>query len=874
MTAEPIDSGKGRPGDAYRGVYERLAEAAAAHPEDIAVETHGGRLTYAELDRLSGAIGTHLHNLLGEDRRPIALWLDTGTDLVAALLGALRAGRVYSVVSRRNPPARRRAMVEDLAPAAVVVSDHLMEEARAAGVEAERLISIEALRHGGGAHLRVQSDPHALAGIYYTSGSSGEPKGVMRTRAIIESRGVREQARYGLHPGDRLVTCYSLSAAASLSSMFGTLFGGGTLHIYEAEIAGITPLTELLADPATTVLRIPVELLRSWIDSLPDEAFFPSLRALGSAGDILYRSDLVALGPHVRPDLMIATQYAMSEFGLLASIDFPLSELPPDDVVPVGRPLPGRELVVVGEDGQILASDQVGEICVRADELHPGYWNRPDLNAGLVTPDPTDASRILHRTGDLGKLKPNGQLILSGRKDQRVKIRGFTVDMSAVEAVLMQTEGVRRGVVVARQHPAGERRLVAYIVPSNGETISAHSLRNALAEHLPDYMLPSLFVSLQELPLTRTGKIDRSALPPPRWEQAEKSSPHVEPRDEIERRLAGLWRQHLRAEFVGIDDEFFELGGDSLLAASLMASVEKQFNRPLLVTTMLRAPTIRKQAEILRSAAAQEDDPLLIPVRTAGSREPLFCLAGKGGAPIRFRALLEQVDERHPVYYFRSPGLRQGERTIEIVEEIARKYLTELRRVQPHGPYFLLGESGGGLVAYEMAQQLTGAGEKVGFLGMLDTYIPSYRNRRSSFGTLLRKHTQILTRGGIKGLLDYAVYYSGLLRFKWGRFVDSIRRRWQSIRHAEALERYARVERANVRASRAYILKPFSGTLHLFHAVLQARYEGNVPANGWADIGVKELVVHPLNCYHGNVLFEPFVSEVARILNEHLKHPA
>jgi thioesterase domain-containing protein len=286
---------------------------------------------------------------------------------------------------------------------------------------------------------------------------------------------------------------------------------------------------------------------------------------------------------------------------------------------------------------------------------------------------------------------------------------------------------------------------------------------------------------------------------------------------------------------------------------------------------MLRAPTIRKQAEILRTAAAQEDDPLLIPVRTAGSREPLFCLGGKGGTPIRFRALLQQIDERRPVYYFRSPGLRQGERTIEVVEEIAALYLTALRQVQPHGPFYLLGESGGGLVAYEMAQQLTRAGEKIGLLGMLDTYIPSYRNRRSSFGTLLRKHTQTLTSGGIQGLRNYTAYYSGLLAFKLRRFLDSIRKRWQSIRHAEALERYARIERANVRASRAYILRPFPGTLHLFHAVLQARYEGNVPANGWADVGVKELVVHPLNCYHGNVLFEPFVSEVARILNESLK---
>jgi thioesterase domain-containing protein len=258
--------------------------------------------------------------------------------------------------------------------------------------------------------------------------------------------------------------------------------------------------------------------------------------------------------------------------------------------------------------------------------------------------------------------------------------------------------------------------------------------------------------------------------------------------------------------------------------------------------------------------------------------KPLFCFGGKGGTPIRFNRLFEYLRQDQPVYYFRSRGLMAGERTENFVEDIAADYIKELKKIQPHGPYYFLGESGGGLVAYEMAQQLQHKGEAVAFLGMLDTYISRFRHGNKlglmSWLLLLRKHIQSLTGGGRMGLRVYAQYYLNLWKHKFLRFKEWARKKWMNIRYGNVFDKYDRVERANKMAGRAYMPKPYSGTVHLFHAARQAELENNSPHNGWGEMGIEDLVIHPLECFHGNILFEPFVGQLAEIVNRCLDDQA
>ncbi|MBI5352258.1 MAG: AMP-binding protein [Chloroflexi bacterium] len=837
----------------------------------MALKSQAYNYTYTELDRISGSMGDYIYRLLGDTAQPIALLLDDGVHLVSSLLGVLRSGHFYSILSSKNPPARTRDILNDLNTPLLITSASLLESMRELAPQGCRVLSFDETQKGNDSsfYREVSSDSHAA--IYYTSGSTGEPKGVLRPRRLLVKRGLVEIEKQNIQPDDHLLLCYALSSTASLSTIFGTLFSGASLHIFDAEKTGVAPLKDLIWREKITHLRIPVELLRYFIDGLPADAFFPSIRYVISAGDVLYFSDLERLRKHINPDVWFTTQLGMSEFGSLASNSFRFDQPFDEGIVPLGLPMPGKEIIILGEDGIPLNSNEIGEVGLRTDVKFSGYWNRPDLTDAKMIPDPADSTRVIYRTGDLGRILPNGQLVLAGRKDQRVKIRGFSVDTSAVESVLMSIEGVRRGVVTAQQNPAGEKRLVAYVMPVKGEKLSAQSLRQALITKLPDFMLPSHYVLLADLPLTHTGKVDRKALPAPHWNRPERTTAFVAPRDEVEQKLVKAWRAVLRVDSIGIDDNFFELGGDSLMAASLMVSIEEVFSRRMPVAMMLKASTVRQQADMLRSDGVNLNEPLLIPIRTRGAKQPLFCLGGKGGTPIRFNRLFQYISGDRPVYYFRSRGLGADEKTEDFVEDIAADFINELKRVQPHGPYHFLGESSGGLVAYEMAQQLHLQGETIAFLGMLDTYISRYRsNNKPNWKLLLKKHSQTLINGGVKGLAAYFKYYAGLWNYKVYQLKDWAGQKWTRVRYREVFQKYDRVERANRLANRAYIPKPFSGTVHLFHAATQARYENNSPHNGWGDAGIEDLIIHSLECYHGNILFEPYVSQIAEIINQKL----
>ncbi len=856
--------------DADSGILKRFLRSVSAYPEKFAVKARARSYTYAELDRASGLMGDFIYHLLGDEPRPIALLLEDGAQVVTALLGVLRSGHFFSMLSLKNPPARTREILNDLNAPLLIAASSLMQTARKAAPQGCRVISFEDAQIGNDPafYRELHGDSHAA--VYYTSGSTGEPKGVLRSHRLMVKRGLIEIEKQNIQPADQFLLCYALSSTAALSTIFGALFGGASLHIYDAENAGIAALKDVIWQEKITYLRIPVELMRYFLDSLAADAFFPSIRCIGSAGDVLYFSDLERLRPHVRADAWFVTQLGMSEFGTLAMNHLRLDQPFGQGIVPVGLPFPGKEIIILGGDGLPLNTNETGEICVRSDIKFSGYWNRPDLTSAKSIPDPANSSGVIYRTGDLGRIRPDGQLELAGRSDQRVKIRGFSVDMSAVESVLMSIVNVRRGIVTAQQNPPGKIRLVAYVMPVKHVNLTARQLRQALAAKLPDYMLPSRYVILSELPLTRSGKVDRKALPVQRWDQPERDTPYVAPRDELERRLIEVWRSYLKVDLIGVQDKFFDLGGDSLMAASLMVSIEKMFSRKMPVSMMLKASTIGQQAELLRSEGIDVDEPLLIPVRSGGAKHPIFCLGGKGGTPIRFNRLLEYLGEDQPVYYFRSRGLNPGESTENLVGDIAADYINELKRVQLHGPYHLLGESSGGLVAYEMARQLVREGERIAFLGMLDTYISRNHNNKNNWLLLLKKHTQTITNGGVDGLRVYIRYYAGLWKHKIYKLKNWARRKLMKIRYRDVFEKYDRVERANKMANRAYMPQPYPGTVHLFLAVSQARFENNNPHKGWGEVGIDNLIVHPIECYHGNMLFEPFVSYLAGILIQHL----
>jgi len=856
-------------------ISEQFKLAFSRDPFKVAVKSGSRTKTFQELDLSSAQLGMYLFERLGETAAPLAIFLQDPIDIVVAILAAMRSGYSYSVLSVKNPSARLGAILTDLDAHLLLTGPELQAAAGLAAPADCLIANISDIPEQTDRNFYRQAPANDSVGIYYTSGSTGEPKGVMRLHTTIVARILTEIGLENFAAEDTHCLTSSFSASASLN-FFSAFFSGATFVNYEIDKQGLSELKHVLLDEKVTVFRCSVEPLRHFLASLSAEDFFPDLRKVFPSGDALFRQDVEGLRKHMPKGAVIVDTLSSSEIGIITRNvirhDTPLEP----GKIPAGTPSINKEVFLLDEEGNEVPPGEIGEIVVRSDQPFHGYWRRPELTDEKFIPDPADASQKLFCSGDLGRFRPDGQLEHMGRKDFRVKIRGFSVDLSAIENVLMSFSGVQRAVAVAAVDPAGQKRLVAYVLPAKGVQVTVKKLRDIVSENLPSYMIPALIMIVPELPLGVTQKVDRAALPVPHWDESMPSVPFTPPGDAIEVKLSAVWKKTLRIQQVGINDDFFELGGDSLMAMQLLLAMEQEFAEKVPFAVISKASTIRQQAEILRNETLAEYASLLIPIRTNGDKKPIYCIGGKGGLPIRFNNLLKYMERDQPVYFFRSRGFGVGESVEFTIEGIAADYLREIKQIQPSGPYYFIGESSGGLVAYEMSQQLLELGEEVAFLGMLDTYIPQLVGGKdptpAEWFVLMKKHFQTLSGGGSGGFRMYMKYYLELWKFKSYQFRIKLNEKRNRLRFGEMPDVFSRVEDANATAIQAYDPKPYPGSVVIFRALRQARFDGQNLDNGWGYVGVEKLVVHSVDCYHGNILFEPFVRQVAEKLRQYLNN--
>jgi aspartate racemase len=389
--------------------------------------------------------------------------------------------------------------------------------------------------------------------------------------------------------------------------------------------------------------------------------------------------------------------------------------------VPIGRPIANTQFYIVGEDLQPVVPGEEGQLLIGGDGLARGYKNRPDLTQQKFIPDPfrKEPGARLYKTGDIVRYSPQGTIAFLGRIDDQVKVRGFRIELGEIESVLGTHPSVQQCVVVAREE-AGEKRLFAYIVPSPVQKPESRVLREFLKTQLPEYMVPAGFVLVQALPLTPNGKIDRRALPAPSRENSAMDAEVVPARDELERKLVAIWESILKIRPIGIKDDIFDLGVDSVLAAELFARIEKTVGRKLPPGPLFQAPTIEALAALLRRGETERKWTSLVAIQAQGSKPPLFCVHGGAGTVLLFNSLARHLAPERPVYGLQARGLYGRDLPHTNVEEMAAHYIKEMRSVQPKGPYLIGGWCFGGVVAYEIAQQLKSVGEQVDLLVMFN----------------------------------------------------------------------------------------------------------------------------------------------------------
>ncbi len=610
--------------DVEQSIPARFERQVGQYPERRAIKAGTQELTYAGLNHSANRVARAILARGDAPDEPVALLLDHGPSLIAAILGVLKAGRIYLPLDPSYPAARAAYILEDAGAALIVTNErHLPLAAKlsAAGLPLLNLDRLEPNLPNDNLDLRVA--PDAPAYILYTSGSTGRPKGVVQNhRNVLWD--IREYTNtLHISRDDRMTLLYSCSVNGSVRGMFGALLNGASLYPLDIKEQGLNRLADLLVHEEITFYHSVPSVFRQFVATLTGAERFPKLRIIRFGGERVLTRDVESYRKHFPDECLLYTGMGATETGHVRH-DFLDKRTPiAGSVVPTGYAVEGKVVLLLDDAGREVLDGDAGEIAVRSRYLALGYWRKPDLTRAAFLSDPAGGPERIFRTGDLGRLHPDGCLEHLGRKDFQVKVGGYRIEVAEIETALLGLPGVREAVVVAREEVPGEQRLVAYVVREPALAPTAAELRGLMLERLPTYMVPAAFVWLDALPLLPNGKLDRRALPEPDWVNPARDGAFVAPRTSIEERVAAIWAHVLGIENVGVNDHFLELGGTSLKATQVMARVWSTLEVRLPQRTLFDDPSLADfAARVAEARQMAPDGPGTAPIGRIASDTP------------------------------------------------------------------------------------------------------------------------------------------------------------------------------------------------------------------------------------------------------------
>ncbi|AYE31952.1 non-ribosomal peptide synthetase [Burkholderia pseudomallei] len=717
-----------RPYPANSGVHRLFEAQAARTPDATAIVDGATTLDYRALDARANRIAHALAHAGVRAGDRVALHLEPSIGLVAAQLAVLKLGAAYVPVDVGNPPARKAFVAQD-SGARLVLGDAALDWPAAAGVPQRDLAALLAGPWPSDAPARApQCGGDTPAYVMYTSGSSGQPKGV-----LVTHRGI---ARLAVNSGyatfdasDRFAFASNPAFDASTFEVWTALLNGASIGIVKRDdLLDLGALAGKLSSIGVTCLFLTTALFNRCVSF--DPAMFARLRCVISGGEradpAVYRKVMEA-----GPPRHLLNAYGPTETTTFAAVWEAEPRTLAAQAAPIGRPIGNTSVYVLDAYGAPVPVGVTGEIHIGGPGVAQGYLNRPALSAERFVRDPfVGGDARMYRTGDLGRWRPDGMLDCIGRADFQVKIRGFRIELGEIEACLLEHGALAQAAVLARDDGGdGGKTLVAYYVPRAGHEDGAPALRAHLAARLPEYMVPAAYVRLPAMPLTPNGKLERRALPAPD-ERSYVRRDYAAPQGEIETTLARIWAELFGIERVGRHDGFFELGGHSLLAVRMVARVHDVLGVEVPLRALFADPVLHVFASAVARASTRQASSNLVAFRSAGTAAPLFFIHSGLGEIGFVGDLLPGIAPEIPVYGFAAVGFLAGETPHATIEEMAAQYVDAMRRVQPHGPYRLAGWCAGGNIAFEMAHQLIAADETVEFLCMIDspTFAPIDRS--------------------------------------------------------------------------------------------------------------------------------------------------
>ncbi|MGE5215798.1 MAG: non-ribosomal peptide synthetase [Chloroflexota bacterium] len=589
-----------------QSIPQRFEKIVRAYPNRVAIKTKTAVWTYESLNCIANGIADRILNGTPNGNQPIGILMERGAAALIAVLAVLKSGKIYLPLDPSYPAERLQFMLHDSEPQLIVTNRKNLDLCR--GVVANNRIPIvdidEIGVRTGARNPGIVIPPDAFASILYTSGSTGMPKGVVDSHRNILHGTLRFTNGLHIHAGDRLTLTHSCSSSASVRRIFPALLNGASLYPVDLNEEGMEGLLDVLVSHRITYFS--TGRIRDVVHALGKGQGLDELRLVSFGGEIVHKADVELCRRIFPPDCLVGIWMSTTETGNITQYFIDSDTQIEGDIAPIGYPAEDVEVLLLGDEGRSVDPGEPGEIVVKSRYLSPGYWRRPDLTNAKFFPDPNGGEDRLYFTGDVGRMDLQGCLYHLGRKDDQVKIRGYRVETAETEAALIKIAGIRKAFVTAREIGAGDKQLVAYVVPDIDPVPTAMALRNVLAQYLPDYMMPSAFVMLEDLPLTPAGKVDRSALPAPTNKRPDLAVPYAAPRNIAEEELEHLWREALRLDRVGIHDSFFDLGGDSLSAMRLVSAVIEAFHLRLPVQALFQSPTIAEMASVLAANKADQ----------------------------------------------------------------------------------------------------------------------------------------------------------------------------------------------------------------------------------------------------------------------------
>jgi amino acid adenylation domain-containing protein len=842
-------------------LVELFEARANRSPKRIAVTYGADHLTFGELNARSNQLARILLSSGLKQSDIIGVCLERSPSYIVAILAVLKTGCAFLPLDPRYPRARLDFMLRDSGAPALVTASQFVSRFDS---PPRTVLNVEekAAESEGPDNPGIATGPDSPAYAVYTSGSTGKPKGVLCPQAGLLNRLTWMWEQFPYQPDETSCQIIALSFVDSIYEIFCPLLQGVEIVILPDEIvrgSSVELMRALDRNAITRVITVP-SVLSYWLQAIASlkPAVFP-LKYCFVSGEVLLGPLAVRLRETL-PNARLINFYGSAELSHHATW-FEVTGSPEKSAeksIPIGRPIANTQAYVLDSQMQPVPPGTPGELYMGGSGLARGYLNLPELTAQRFVENPFEAGSRLFKTGDLCRALPDGNLEHLGRMDQQVKIRGCRIEPAEVEAALKMHAGVREAVVGGRANERGEQQLVAWVVPQQAGFVTPTELRYFLELSLPDYSVPSQFVFLSALPRLPNNKVNRRELPEPGRFRADRQALGGRPREGLEQSLAGIWDQLLDARSLGREDDFFEIGGHSLLAARMLDMIADQFGSAVPMALFMESPTIAKLARVVEGETSSAYPRYIVPIQPLGSRLPLFCF----GAGPDFRELARRLGWDQPFF-----GVSLDQSDLQwltpgtTLQEIIRRTLESVRAFQPAGPYCLGGHSIYGLFAYEAACQLQADGQEVAAIFLLDTFLPAIARGRHSVWMRIGAHLSALReRASERDTGAISRHMAQLFPIGWSYARRAFKKDGQDGQNHPA----GTLDHFLAAAERSYLPRSFRGRITLMEAEGQ-RLGGTAGVRfGWKNLCDGALEIRTVLGDHSSIIFPPHVDSLAR----------